>query len=115
MSDRGSLIASRRVTEDTADTFAVLTQVVREADQALETAGGGSRHWLRDYFLPTLEAYGLAVVDVAKHITHGRHCTCTPCRVEDWTNPKLAPCGMHGADCPPVYAPLGCAGDRING
>ena len=43
-------------------------------------------------------------------ITHGRHCICTPCAVEDWTNPALAPCGMHGKDCPQEYAPLGPAG-----
>lgn len=31
--------------------------------------------------------------------THGRHCPCTPCRAQDWTEPNLAPCGMHGAAC----------------
>ena len=46
-------------------------------------------------------------------ITHGRHCTCTPCAREDWTNPALAPCGMHGKDCPQEYAPLGAAGDPV--
>lgn len=39
-------------------------------------------------------------------ITHGRHCPCSPCAREDWTRPDLAPCGMHGPDCPAVYAPL---------
>ena len=48
-----------------------------------------------------------------QRITHGRHCTCTPCRVEDWTNPALAPCGMHGRDCPREYAPLGGAGQVV--
>lgn len=46
-------------------------------------------------------------------ITHGRHCTCTPCARDDWTNPALAPCGMHGKDCPQEYAPLGAAGDPV--
>lgn len=44
-------------------------------------------------------------------ITHGRHCVCSACAREDWTNPQLAPCGMHGASCPPVYAPLGRPGE----
>ena len=39
--------------------------------------------------------------------THGRHCSCTSCAQEDWTRADLAPCGMHGVDCPPVYAPVG--------
>jgi hypothetical protein len=43
-------------------------------------------------------------------ITHGRHCTCSPCAREDWTNPDLAPCGMHGEDCPALYQPWGPAG-----
>lgn len=43
-------------------------------------------------------------------ITHGRHCTCSACAREDWTNPDLAPCGMHGTDCPALYQPLGPAG-----
>lgn len=45
-----------------------------------------------------------------KRITHGRHCTCSACRQENWANPRLAACGMHGPSCPPVYAPLGAAG-----
>src|SRR4051794_31248362 len=31
--------------------------------------------------------------------THGRHCDCTPCKAQDWSDPTLAPCGMHGTDC----------------
>lgn len=49
----------------------------------------------------------------AKRITHGRHCTCGACAREDWTNPQLAPCGMHGSDCPALYQPWGPAGDPI--
>jgi len=37
--------------------------------------------------------------------THGRHCPCSACAREDWTNPELAHCGMHGPSCPRVYAP----------
>ena len=51
--------------------------------------------------------------DGQRLITHGRHCTCTPCAREDWTNPALAPCGMHGRGCPQEYAPLGAAGDPV--
>lgn len=39
-------------------------------------------------------------------LTHGRHCPCWACAREDWTNPSLAHCGMHGSECPPVYAPF---------
>jgi hypothetical protein len=38
--------------------------------------------------------------------THGRHCPCGACARQDWTK-ITGPCGMHGKDCPPVYAPLG--------
>jgi len=46
-------------------------------------------------------------------ITHGRHCTCTPCAREDWTK-TLSPCGMHGPDCPALYQPWGMAGDHAH-
>lgn len=39
-------------------------------------------------------------------LTHGRHCSCSSCAREDWTRPDLAPCGMHGPECPPVYMPI---------
>lgn len=48
-----------------------------------------------------------------ERVTHGRHCICSACGAEDWTNPNLAPCGMHGVGCPPVYAPLGAAGQQV--
>lgn len=44
-------------------------------------------------------------------ITHGRHCACSSCAAQDWAEPVLAPCGMHGPSCPPIYQPLGGAGD----
>lgn len=43
-------------------------------------------------------------------ITHGRHCTCSACAREDWTQRWIAPCGMHGSSCPREYQPLGLAG-----
>jgi hypothetical protein len=39
-------------------------------------------------------------------VTHGRHCPCSACAAEDWADPELAPCGMHGSSCPRVYAPV---------
>ena len=50
---------------------------------------------------------------LASRVTHGRHCTCSACAREDWTNPALAACGMHGASCPAEYAPLGPAGSLV--
>jgi hypothetical protein len=47
-----------------------------------------------------------AALSLRERITHGRHCVCSACAAEDWTNPNLAPCGMHGPSCPPVYAPI---------
>lgn len=41
-----------------------------------------------------------------KRVTHGRHCVCSACAAQDWSEPQLAPCGMHGPSCPPVYAPF---------
>ena len=38
-------------------------------------------------------------------MTHGRHCPCSACAREDWTNPNLAHCGVHGPSCPREYAP----------
>jgi hypothetical protein len=35
-----------------------VTRIVREADDAFQRAGGGSRHWVRECFLPTLKHYG---------------------------------------------------------
>ena len=39
-------------------------------------------------------------------LTHGRHCTCSACRAEDWTQTWIAPCGMHGASCERAYQPI---------
>lgn len=72
---------------------------------------------------PTEEAwcdvYGFIVnavleeLDSHERLTHGRHCACASCERQDWTEPQLAPCGMHGSECPAVYAPLGRAGERV--
>lgn len=39
-------------------------KVVRPADEAFETDGGGTRHWVRDHFLPALAAEGLKIVEI---------------------------------------------------
>lgn len=49
-----------------------------------------------------------------QRVTHGRHCKCAACAREDWTNPDLACCGMHGEDCPALYQPWGRAGDYVD-
>ena len=41
----------------------------------------------------------------AARVTHGRHCSCSACAREDWTR-ITGPCGMHGKNCPAVYAPI---------
>lgn len=41
----------------------VITAVVREADREFEHAGGSSRHWVRDCFLPLLNRRGLIVMN----------------------------------------------------
>lgn len=46
----------------TPEEVAAITEVVREADQAFETSGGSSRHWVRDQFLPRLEEAGWVLV-----------------------------------------------------
>jgi hypothetical protein len=46
------------------DLVAGVTRAVRAADRQFEKEGGSSRHWVRDCFLPHLEATGLMVVDI---------------------------------------------------
>jgi hypothetical protein len=46
----------------TDDEFRAVVKAVRDADQIHAVEGGGTRHWLRDYFLPHLDAAGFKVV-----------------------------------------------------
>lgn len=39
-----------------------LAKIVRAADEAHEVEGGGTRHWVRDHFLPELEAAGWTIL-----------------------------------------------------
>lgn len=50
---------------DDTDIVNRVTAVVREADRDFETGGGSSRHWVRDWFLPTLNRAGLSVIVTA--------------------------------------------------
>ncbi len=38
-----------------------LTPLVRAADERHSVEGGGTRHWVRDYFLPELRAAGWTI------------------------------------------------------
>lgn len=39
----------------------LLTRLVREADRDHEQAGGGTRHWVRDCFLPAIKRNGYEI------------------------------------------------------
>lgn len=43
---------------------------------------------------------------VGVRLTHGRHCPCSACAHQDWSEPQLAPCGMHGHSCARIYQPI---------
>ncbi|HEX6431805.1 MAG TPA: hypothetical protein VF008_29140 [Niastella sp.] len=44
------------------DIIAEMTAVMREADVAFETVGGGTRHYVRDVLLPMMEKAGLKII-----------------------------------------------------
>lgn len=46
----------------TDEDFQAVVQAIRTADKSFESAGGGTRHWLRDEFLPELDAAGYRIV-----------------------------------------------------
>lgn len=57
---------------DDAALVTVLTAIVREADQAFQRSGGSSRHWVRDCFLPHLNASGVVVSIASAHAAADR-------------------------------------------
>jgi hypothetical protein len=85
----------------------------------IDTAiGGRSVAHYRAHVRVRLQEHGYDVARLADsrpsdgpRVTHGRHCPCSACAREDWSNPALAHCGMHGPACPGVYAPLMTLGD----
>jgi hypothetical protein len=91
------------------------TQIMIPAAAARASELEELRHWLK-WALDTLdaEAFGhyidhkasaRAALAAAPALTHGRHCRCSACARQDWTDPSLAHCGMHGPSCPAVYDP----------
>lgn len=44
--------------EDIEEITAAITAIVREADEGFQKAGGTSRHWARDWFLPLMYQHG---------------------------------------------------------
>lgn len=81
-------------------------ETIRDCLRQNDTAG--ALRWTES----TLEEL-IALPVRRRRITHGRHCTCSACAREDWTNPDLAPCGMHGSDCPALYQPVAAAGTPV--
>jgi hypothetical protein len=50
----------------THDEVRKLATIVRRADESHEKEGGGTRHWVRDHFLPELEASGWSITPPAE-------------------------------------------------
>lgn len=78
---------------------AAITAIVREADRAFEKAGGGSRHWVRECFLPMLNAGGFEVLPIAQvsHVVTKHYpCGCSA------TGASNIPgyCPTHGSPLP---------------
>lgn len=59
--DMGHECPALEQSEDT-DMVATVTAIVRDADQMFTKSGGSSRHWVRECFLPKLNAAGLRIV-----------------------------------------------------
>jgi hypothetical protein len=68
------------------------------------TGGGGTRHWLRDCFLPALDEHGLRIVEVADE-------KCPICGHE-WRqhDPDDGACDAH-SDEEGVFGPCRCGRD----
>ena len=47
---------------DETELVNAITRIVRDADADFQKAGGSSRHWVRDHFLPGLRADGWRIV-----------------------------------------------------
>jgi len=42
----------------------LVTRAVRRADKDFQQAGGSSRHWVRDFFLPYLRQEGIRLIKI---------------------------------------------------
>lgn len=49
-----------------SELVALITKVVRMADDKFKSTVGSSRHWVKECFLPILEANGLVIKEVEK-------------------------------------------------
>lgn len=101
------------MTETVARTeeMAGLEEAIEALVGAMERTGRWSESDARTDLRPVIDA--AIHLSGNERVTHGRHCTCTPCRNEDWTQTRLAPCGMHGKSCARAYAPMGRAGQVV--
>jgi len=43
-----------------------VVRAVQEADKAFEKSGGGTKHWVRDWFLPILAKHSLKIKKIKK-------------------------------------------------
>lgn len=80
-----------------SEMIAELTAVVRKADREFEQAGGTSRHWVRDHFLPSLQAAGFSLVRAP--LTPKSLCTCDEATKSWRPEDRAALCG-HLRGCP---------------
>lgn len=120
---------------ENADYVNRVTAVVREADRAFEKVGGGSRHWVRDCFLPLLNRAGLFIGPQSDHQeqaraeiekgscfycgqkgNHGQSCYkrfTMPERLRNWADEIEACCGefTHAGINDVIQAMRSCADD----
>lgn len=82
-------------------------------DEIIEIVCGWTGETGTDYMAVTVQVREALVRASGQRVTHGRHCLCSSCAAENWADPALAPCGMHGPSCPPAYDPWGRAGDLV--
>lgn len=86
--------------EDNAVVTAI-TAIVREADRTFEHVGGGSRHWVRDCFLPLLNQRGWTCVQAAAPSGEAQ---------KDWIEQRLRQEWWAGHGCP-IHALYGDDGE----
>jgi hypothetical protein len=97
---------------DDVDMVNALTAICRAADQAFQKSGGSSRHWVRDCFLPRINAAGWRVVPESTPVEPAgaseppsdtrRDCTCLgTCKGADGLSPRYR-CALSPAPVSPV-------------
>jgi hypothetical protein len=110
-----AIVAAEEAEHDPMSTFAI-EAAIRAADKARGLHEEREElHQAPDGTMLYRRRLASGWTPEAERITHGRHCVCSACAAQDWAEPGLAPCGMHGPSCPPVYAPLGAPGNVVCG